>query len=208
MRILLAASFAACAFAQKFEISFPSSAHAGPITGRVFVMLAKQGAEPMRQVGNWGGQAPFFGVDVDQLAPGRAAIIDAGALGYPVMTLKDVPQGDYWAQAVMNVYTQFPRSDGHTIWAHMDQWEGQQFTRSPGNLYSEMRRVHLDSNTTAKLELTKVIPPIEMPKDTAWVKHVKIQSQLLTSSGANRSISVRRCCSPKAMTIIRLSVIR
>ncbi len=179
-KCLLAASFIACAFAQKFEIAFPSSAHAGPITGRVFVMLAKKGAEPMRQAGNWGGQAPFFGVDVDQLAPGRAAVIDSRALGYPVLSLKDVPPGDYLAQALINVYTQFPRSDGHTIWAHMDQWEGQQFSRSPGNLYSEVRRVHLDSNATLKLELTKVIPPIEMPKDTAWVKHVKIQSQLLT----------------------------
>jgi hypothetical protein len=177
---LLVACCAAGALAQKFEITFPASVHSGPLTGRVFVMLAKQGAEPMRQAGNWGGQAPFFGVDVDELAPGHPAVIDAVVPGYPVATLKDVPPGEYWAQALINVYTKFPRADGHTIWAHMDQWEGQHFARSPGNLYSETRHIHVDANATIRLELTKVIPPVEMPKDTVWIKHVKIQSPLLT----------------------------
>jgi len=45
---------------------------------------------------------------------------------------------------MVNIYTQFHRSDGHTIWAHMDQWEGQRFDRSPGNLYSGVQKVHLD----------------------------------------------------------------
>ena len=47
-------------------------------------------------------------------------------------------------QALVNVYTEFHRADGHTIWAHMDQWEGQQFNKSPGNLYSEVHKIHLD----------------------------------------------------------------
>ena len=29
-------------------------------------------------------------------------------------------------------------------------------------------------------DLTKVIPPVETPNDTKWVKHIKIQSNLLT----------------------------
>jgi hypothetical protein len=167
----------------KFEVSFPASAHAGPITGRLFVMLAKKDTPPpLQQAGGWGGQTPFFGVDVEQLQPGRAGIVDGRALGYPAMSLKEIPPGDYYVQALMNVYTQFPRSDGHTIWAHMDQWEGQHFSRSPGNLYSDVRRVHLDpaNGYDVKLELTKVIPPVEVPPDTAWVKRVKIRSQLLT----------------------------
>ncbi len=169
------------AFAQKFEISFPASAHTGPITGRVFVMLAKKDTpQPLQQAGSWGGQTPFFAMDIDQLQPGRAVVVDSRAIGYPVNSLKDVPAGDYYAQALVNVYTQFPRSDGHTIWAHMDQWEGQHFSRSPGNLFSDVRRVHVDPSANVKLELSQVIPAIEVPADTAWVKRVKIQSQLLT----------------------------
>jgi len=171
------------AHGQKFEISFPASAHAGPITGRVFVVMSKrETVEPIRQAGSWTGQAPFFGADVEGLAPGQTVTIDSRTPGFPVDSLKDVLPGDYYVQALANVYTQFHRADGHTIWAHMDQWEGQQFTRSPGNLYSEVRKVHLDAAAAydVKLELSRVIPPVEMPPDTAFVKHIKIQSQLLT----------------------------
>ena len=167
----------------RFEISFAAPAHDGPITGRVFVALGRsETPQPIQQIGNWGGRTPFFGVDIEQLAPGRAAVVDGSVPGYPANSLKDVPAGDYYVQALINVYTQFHRSDGHTIWAHMDQWEGQRFTRSPGNLYSEVKRVHLDpaAGYTVKLELTKMLPPVEAPADTAWVKRVKIQSQLLT----------------------------
>ena len=183
-RVLVIATVCLSASAEsKFEVSFPSSFHAGPITGRVFVAISKKELPaPMLQAGSWGGQAPFFAVDVDQLAPGRAAVIDAGALGYPARSLAEVPAGDYYVEALLNVYTRFPRADGHTIWAHMDEWEGQHFARSPGNLYSEVRRVHLDpaKGFDVKLELTKTIPPVEVPPDTAWVKRVRIQSQLLT----------------------------
>jgi hypothetical protein len=165
----------------KFEVSFPASAHAGPITGRVFVAFSKRETPPpMQQIGSGLCQGPFFAVDVDQLTPGRAVTVDASAAGCPFNSLKEVPAGDYFVQAVVNVYTQFHRSDGHTIWAHMDQWEGQQLARSPGNLHSEVRKVHFDPAADVQLELTEAIPPIQPPADTAWVKRIKIQSALLT----------------------------
>ncbi|HYK88816.1 MAG TPA: hypothetical protein VE398_08605 [Acidobacteriota bacterium] len=165
---------------QRFEISFPESIHAGPITGRVYVIIASETArEPRLQVGSWGGQTPFFGSDVEQLKPGQVAVIDAGTLGYPAASLTDVPAGDYHVQALMNVYTQFHRSDGHVIWAHMDQWEGQQFNRSPENLYSEVQKVHLDpaAGYRVNLSLTNEIPPVQPSADTEWVKRIKIESK-------------------------------
>ena len=167
----------------KFEISFPASAHAEPITGRVFVVLARRETpEPILQAGSWTGQTPFFGLDVDALEPGQSVAIDARTPGFPAASLRDVAAGEYYVQAVVNIYTRFHRADGHTIWAHMDQWEGQELTRSPGNLYSAARKVRLDAGAgyDVKLELTNVIPPVQAPPDTAWVKHVKIQSRLLT----------------------------
>ncbi len=64
----------------------------------------------------------------------------------------------------------------------MDQWEGQNLARSPGNLISDVRRVHLDPGQgyRIKLELSKKISPIEAPADTSWVKRIKFQSPLLT----------------------------
>lgn len=167
----------------RFAISFPAATHSQPITGRVFLFITRNGTrEPRFQAGGTGADAPFFGKDVSQLHPGESAVIDATTLGYPVKSLADLPAGDYYVQALLNVYTQFHRADGHTIWAHMDQWEGQQFTVSPGNLVSEVQHVRLDpvKSETIHLNLDRVLPPVKVPADTQWVKHVKIQSRILT----------------------------
>jgi enterochelin esterase-like enzyme len=168
----------------KFEISFPASLHGEAITGRVFVMIASEKQpEPRLQAGGFGDTPPIFAVDVDALKPGANAVIDGSTLGYPSDSLRDIPPGDYYVQALINVYTQFHRADGHTIWAHMDQWEGQQFNTSPGNLYSEVQQVHMDpaAGYDVKLSLTKAVQPETSPADTEWIKHVKIQSKLLTA---------------------------
>ena len=185
--ILLAAPVHAAPFPQsvteKFEVSFPGVAHAGPITGRAFVVITKSDKpEPRLVAGSWGDSGPLFGVDVSELKPEQAAVIDESTFGAPVHSLHDIPAGDYFVQAIMNIYTEFHRADGHTVWLHMDQWEGQHFNRSPGNLYSEVQKVHLDpaAGYDIKLSLTKVISPVQVPPDTAWVKRVKIQSDLLT----------------------------
>src|SRR5689334_1836812 len=157
---------------------------AAPVTGRMYVFVTRHDdVEPRLQVRHESDCTPFFGVDVMQLAPGTAGVIDGSTLGYPVASLKDIPAGDYYVQGLLNVYSEFRRADGHTLWLHDDQWEGQQFNKSPGNLVSEVRKVHLDPSRTdtIRLELTRMLPPIDLPPDTKWVKHVKIQSKLLTA---------------------------
>jgi hypothetical protein len=182
--LILAILFAAtCSFAApRFEIRFPASAHAGPITGRVFIFITRDNSdEPRFQAGARYMGCPFFGTDVSDLQPNSPAIIDDTTLGYPVHSLSELPAGDYYVQAFVNVYTQFHRADGHTIWAHMDQWEGQSTFSSPGNLYSEVQKIHLDPHgSTMKIETAKAIPAVVVPADTKWVKHIKIQSELLS----------------------------
>src|SRR5439155_15319243 len=68
----------------------------------------------------------------------------------------------------------------HTRWPRdwsSDVCSSDLFNRSPGNLYSEVQKVHLDpaAGYKIKLSLTRAIPPIEVPPDTPWVKHIKIQ---------------------------------
>jgi hypothetical protein len=165
----------------RFEITFPASAHAGPITGRVFVMIArKDDREPRLQVGRLG--APFFGRDVIALKPGQAATIDASDLGTPVDSVRDIPAGDYFVQAMVNVYSEFKRADGHTVWMHDDRWEGQRWTISPGNLKSPVLQVHLDpvSSGVVKLVASDAIPPIPVPPDTEYVRRFKFESPTLT----------------------------
>ncbi len=168
----------------QFHITVPAGAHAAPITGRVYVIISRNESDDLlKDIGNWEQETSFFGADVSALAPGSAAIIDADTPGYPLKSLREIPAGDYYVQALVNVYTQFHRSDGHTIWAHMDQWEGQKFNESPGNLYSTVQKVHLDPATgyDVHLQAERVIPAIKMPHDTQWVKHIKVQSKLLSA---------------------------
>jgi hypothetical protein len=125
---------------------------------------------------------PVFSADVSRLEPGATVIVDSTSPGYPLAKMEEIPAGDYYVQALLNVYTEFPRADGHTVWAHMDQWEGQDLARSPGNLVSEVENVHLDPHCgwDHQLSLTKILPPIEVPADTEWVRRIKIQSKLLS----------------------------
>jgi hypothetical protein len=166
-----------------FEISYPASLDPGPITGRVFVVISKNSLrEPRFQAGSYGGSVPFFGLDVNQMKSGDAAVIDRSTLGFPLSSLNDIPAGDYYVQAVLNVYTQFHRKDGHVIWAHMDRWEGQRWNISPGNLVSEVQKVRLDPDAGFKVQLilSRKLPEIRVAPDTEWVKRVKIQSKLLS----------------------------
>jgi putative esterase len=172
--------------ALRFELSFPSSARSEPADGRVFAIVARQAdPEPRLQFGKEGDQyrsTPFFGMDVERLSPGQTVIVGRDALGYPVERLADLPAGDYFVQGMLNVYTTFPRADGHAVKLHMDQWEGQVFQISPGNLYSEVRKIHWDpkNERVVRLSLEKKIPPVEVPPDTQYVKRIRFQSQLLT----------------------------
>jgi S-formylglutathione hydrolase FrmB len=102
--------------------------------------------------------------------------------GYPLESIKDIPPGEYFVQGVVNVYTEFKRSDGHTVWMHNDQWEGQRWTRSPGNIISDVVKVKIDPSEakTVTLSCNDVIPPIKVPEDTTWVKRIKFQSEILT----------------------------
>ena len=166
----------------RFEISFPDSVHHDPITGRVYVMISRENDdEPRLQIGRTG--VPFFGRDIVRLAAGRPTVIDDADLGTPIERLHDLPPGDYFVQAFINVYSEFRRADGHTVWMHDDQWEGQRWTRSPGNLKSAVKRVHLDSKAgdSVRLSASEVIPPVEVPADTDLVKRFKFQSPLLTN---------------------------
>ena len=174
----------ATALAQaRFAISFPAAVHADPITGRVFVFVSHDSSPEPRLNGHpFGRGTPLFGLDANDWKPGDVATIGDTVLGWPFKSLKDLPAGDYYVQALVNLYTEVHRADGKTLWVHWDQWEGQQFNLSPGNLYSAVTKVHLDPQTgfNVALSLTQTIPPILLPPDTKWVKHVKIQSDLLT----------------------------
>jgi Putative esterase len=167
-----------------FAITFAASTHAAPVTGRAFLIISRDSnPEPRFEIHPFDRGLPIFGRDVNALHPGEPVVIDATIPGYPLKSLTDLPPGDYYAQAVLNVYTEFHRADGHVIWAHMDQWEGQNFATSPGNLYSVPRKIHVSMrlDEPISLVLSRTIPAKPPTPDTKWVKQIKIQSKLLSA---------------------------
>lgn len=178
---LLAASLAAASGPQ-FRISFPQSQSAAPLDGRLLLILSTDAsAEPRMQVNDTPKTQMVFGIDVDGLAPGAAAVIDASSFGYPVHSLATVPPGDYYVQSVLHKYETFHRSDGKTVKLPMDRGEGTRWNLAPGNLYSKPERITLGSGEQSfSISLDQVIPPIPQPKDTKYIRHVRIQSELLS----------------------------
>jgi len=172
-----------------FEISFPKDVVDQikefnlqvPITGRVYAIISRNNEKELRfQTGYTG--VPIWGKNVYSLKPGEGAIIDEDVFGYPLKSIRDIPPGDYYVQGFINIYTEFKRSDGNTIWMHQDQWEGQHWNISPGNIYSDVKKVHIDPTKaeSIKISCSHVIPRIEIPPDTKWVKRIKFKSKILT----------------------------
>ena len=145
----------------RFEIGFARAARAERVTGMVYLAISRDNqTSPIQQAGTTG--APLFSRYVDQLEPDATIPLGVSDRGHPVASLRDIPAGDYWVQPFVNVYTRFARADGHTVWLHMDQWEGQDWKRSPGNLYGDPVKVRIDSESKQPIRLVadKVIPPI------------------------------------------------
>ena len=125
-----------------FRVSFPAAQSSQPLDGRVLLILAKTDkTEPRQQVSDAVETAQLFGVDVNGLRPGQATVVDARAFGYPKRSLRDLPPGDYYVQAVLHKYETFKRSDGHTVKLPMDRGEGQTWRTAPDNLFSKPQKI-------------------------------------------------------------------
>lgn len=166
-----------------FSVTFPASQSAKLLDGRVLLILAKSDKpEPRQQVSDAVETAQLFGVDVNGLKPGQAATIDAGVFGYPKQSLKELASGEYYVQAVLHKYETFKRSDGHTVKLPMDRGEGQNWRTAPGNLFSKPQKISIKAGAKQSFTVVtdQVNPPIAEPKDTKFIRHIKIQSERLT----------------------------
>lgn len=164
----------------RFTISVDPAILATPVTGRLILFLSRT-EKPEPRFLMAANALPMFAVEVEQLPAGTSAVIGPDAIGQPVDSLNRIPPGDYYAQALLNVYTHYRRSDAHTIWVHFDM-EGQSMTTSAGNLYSEAQKVHLDPSAGFDVALVlRHLNSRPAPRqDTKWLKHVRIQSERLT----------------------------
>ncbi len=166
-----------------FAIHFPRGVE-GAIDGRVLLLLAPDDSadEPRFRVQAGAQAIQILGVDVEGRAAGSAVIIDGSTFGYPVESLRALPAGDYTIQAVLHRYETFHLATGHVVKLPADRGEGQQWSRAPGNLYSLPVRLSLgpDGAQRVDVHLSETIPASEPPADTRYVRHIRIQSKLLS----------------------------
>ncbi|MCJ7628288.1 MAG: hypothetical protein MUO50_07850, partial [Longimicrobiales bacterium] len=168
----------------RFEISFSQELSSEAQDGRIILLISnREGEEPRFQYDLFDPETQLgFGMDVEDFGPGDVAVMDGSTFGFPLKSLDDLPPGEYRVQAVLNRYETFVRGDGHTVSFPPDQGEGQHWNSKPGNLHSAPQTVRVDSSQgrTVRLSLDQEIPPIPEFQDTPWIKHVQIQSELLS----------------------------
>jgi hypothetical protein len=162
----------------RFEVAIAPAVAQKPVTGRLVVIVSKRETPEPRLAVSPQGPA-LFAIDIEQLTPGSPVMVDDKALGYP-QPLDQLPAGEYFVQAVLNVYEQVRRADGHTIWVHMNDGSQETFTVAAGNLYSAVQRVRIAAGGTVRLTIAQRIPAPPPAADTDWVKRVRIQSEKLT----------------------------
>jgi len=169
--------------AMEFSVSFPRERSAAPLDGRLLVLLSTDpAAEPRFQINDSPNTQLVFGIDVEDWKPGQAVVVDGRAFGYPVRSIAQLRPGEYHVQALLHRYETFRLSDGRVLKLPMDRGEGQHWNRAPGNFYNKPAKLRIDPQAGGRVEilLDQEIPPLPEPKDTKYIKHVRIKSELLS----------------------------
>ena len=166
----------------KFVVEHPKDEHGTVLEGRVLLFLSKNNTEePRFQISDKSSTGFVFGIDINSKQSSET-IVDNKAFGYPVTSIDQIPPGEYYAQALLHKYETFNLKTGHTVSLPMDRGEGQRWHSAPGNYYSKVKKISLDptKRKSVKITLDQIIPEITPPIDTKYVKHIKIESKLLS----------------------------
>lgn len=169
--------------AQMFNVKINSNLHTENFDGRLLLLFSNNNAaEPRFQISDALTTQIILGKNVDQWAIGATQSIAQEAYGFPKERLSEIPAGDYYVQVLLHKYETFKLKNGKVVKLPMDRGEGQHWNVAPGNIYSKPIKIHFDPKNTEVVQLTidQIIPPIIEPTDSKYIKHIKIQSKLLT----------------------------
>jgi hypothetical protein len=181
--LALCLAIAVPAAAENFRVALSAPAVDLATDGRVILILTPDGAkEPRFQVDAEALGTQVFGVNVDGLKPGGSAVIAPGVLGFPTEDLSAVPKGEYFAQAVLHKYRTYRLGNGKTVKLPEARGAGQNWRLEPGNIISKPVKISFDPALAGEIPiaLETVLPAIPEPKDTKFIRHFKIRSELLS----------------------------
>jgi len=156
----------------RFEITVADGLMPTPQDGRLLVVLGTQaGREPRLGAAETGLAAgPVLARDVSQFGADTVAVLADKSITFPIADLSRLSAGDYFVQAVFDGNQDLRPSPDFGL-------------NTPGTLYSEVRRMHLDpaEANTVKLKLNRKVPDESLPADTTRLRYIKFQSPLLSA---------------------------
>lgn len=179
--LVIALLLVTAAAGQTFTVSLPAARADRPLDGRLLLLLSTDpSAEPRFQITDGPRTQIVFGQDVEHWRPGTQLVFRPDGPGYPLDSLSGLKPGKYFVQALLDIYDTYRLKDGRVLKLPVDRGEGRQWNRAPGNLHSKPATIDLRPDTRAALSLDMAIPPIQPPRDSKYIRHVRMQSRLLS----------------------------
>jgi hypothetical protein len=183
------------------KLSVASGLLTSPTDGRIVLMLAPNGTDPLEDTDVTSSPNYIFGKNVYgfgsnssiTLSGGTNSSTETDVYGWPSVSLEDVPAGTYSVQAFLNKYETVTRSDGSQVSVHFPCGDGSPNVNTFGSLVTTtMDLVVSGSAQTIELKFDNVTAVEAFTgkeiggcnqgnyEDTANLKYVKIRSKKLS----------------------------
>lgn len=150
----------------RFEVGVDRQLSGSGLNGRLFVVLAEPSEEnPRLQIGETGLDRPVVAAtDVRDFNAGGTVRLDDRSAVFPLNRLTEVRPGQYAVQALLDTNIDLKS------------------VNAPGNLYTNVEKVTIaaGANPPIRLVLNAKVPDEALPSDEAFIKFIKLRSELLS----------------------------
>ena len=183
------------------KISVAEGVLAAPTDGRIVLMFAPNGTDPLDDTDVDTSPNKIFGLNVYNFGSNDSVIFsggsnsstETGVYGWPNVTLDEIPAGTYSVQAFLNKYETVTRSDGSTVSVHFPCGDGAPNVNTFGSLITSAIDLEISGDTQAleiKFDNTTAVEAFTGTEiggcnqgnyeDTENLKYVKIRSEKLS----------------------------
>ncbi|KAK4574710.1 hypothetical protein LTR86_001551 [Recurvomyces mirabilis] len=185
----------------QLEISVANGLLNESTNGRIEVLFAPQGTDPLDDTDVTSSPDYIYGENVQGLISGSVVTLAGGSnlttrtgvYGWPLVGLQDLPSGNYSVQAFMNIYETVSRSDGSVVSVRFPCGDGAPPIGGYGSLQTTISDIEVPGNEqTVSLIFNDTVPAGDFNGteigycsqgnyvDTEFLKYIKIRSDALS----------------------------
>ena len=169
------------------------------VDGRISLMFAPAGVDPLDDTEVDSSPNKFFGKNVYSYSPSDTVTLSGGSglgtrlgvYGFPNVSMEEISPGNYTVQAFLNIYEKVERSDGSVVSVRFPCGDGAANVDGFGSLLTSPLDVEVSGGEQSiSLEFNSVEPVQNFTiheiggcqqgnyEDTAYLKYVKIRSSM------------------------------